>query len=55
MKLIEENLGFVIEWCNNKKVTTNIAKTKYMVVGNTPGDNLIVRNQLCQICHRRHR
>ena len=47
LKVMEENLGFVTEWCNNNKLTVNIAKTKHMVVGNTPGDNLIVRNQLC--------
>ena len=44
---MEENLSFVIEWCDINKLIVNIAKTKHMVVGNTPGDNLIVRNQLC--------
>ena len=47
LKVMEENHSFVTEWCNNNKLTVNIAKTKHMVVGNTPGDNLIVRNQLC--------
>ena len=47
LKVMEENLGLVTEWRNNNTLTVNITKTKHMIVGDIPGDTLVVRNQLC--------
>ena len=43
---MEANLHAVIKWCTNNRLTLNISKTKHMIVGHAPGDNIVVNKCL---------
>ena len=43
---LERNLGLIIDWCNNNKLTLNVGKTKHMVIGPTLNENLVVGKNL---------
>ena len=43
---LEANLHAVIKWCTNNRLTLNISKTKHMIVGHAPGDNIVVNKRL---------